>query len=60
MNEVYTKHNLPLDLVYTAKTFFAIEDLAIKGYFKKGAKILMIHSGGLQGNSSLAPEVLAF
>jgi len=28
---------------------FGIVDLIQKGYFKKGSKILAIHTGGLQG-----------
>lgn len=38
-----------IDPVYTAKTLFAIQDLASKNYFEKDAKILMIHTGGLFG-----------
>lgn len=38
-----------IDPVYTAKTLFAIQDLASKNHFKKGEKILMIHTGGLFG-----------
>jgi 1-aminocyclopropane-1-carboxylate deaminase len=38
-----------LDPVYTSKTLFAIQDLAQKNTFKKGAKVLMIHTGGLFG-----------
>jgi 1-aminocyclopropane-1-carboxylate deaminase len=60
INEVYQLHDLPLDIVYTGKTFYAIQDLAAKNFFPKGSKILMIHSGGLQGNKSLPPQVLAF
>lgn len=37
------------DPVYTAKLFFAIDHLAEIGYFKKDAKILAIHTGGLLG-----------
>lgn len=60
INEVYLKHHLPLDIIYTGKTFFAIKDLAKKDFFMPGSIILMIHSGGLQGNMSLPPKVLAF
>jgi 1-aminocyclopropane-1-carboxylate deaminase len=60
MNDVYTQHALPLDIVYTAKTFYAVRDLAEKKHFKQGSKLLMIHSGGLQGNKSLPAKVLAF
>jgi 1-aminocyclopropane-1-carboxylate deaminase len=40
---------LPLEHVYTAKVLFAIDDLIKKKYFKEGTKILMLHTGGLQG-----------
>ncbi|WP_170234185.1 1-aminocyclopropane-1-carboxylate deaminase/D-cysteine desulfhydrase [Segetibacter aerophilus] len=60
INDVYYKHSLPLDIVYTGKTFYAIEDLVKKKYFEAGSKVLMIHSGGLQGNESLGAKVLAF
>ncbi|MEE1943532.1 pyridoxal-phosphate dependent enzyme [Pedobacter sp. KR3-3] len=40
---------LLVDPVYTAKLFFAINDLAGKGFFKKDDKILAIHTGGLLG-----------
>ena len=38
-----------IDPVYTAKMFYAINDLANKNYFEKDAKILAIHTGGLLG-----------
>ncbi|MBB2145501.1 pyridoxal-phosphate dependent enzyme [Pedobacter sp. LMG 31464] len=38
-----------IDPVYTAKLFYAIYDLAQKNYFKKDAKILALHTGGLLG-----------
>ncbi len=38
-----------IDPVYTAKMFYAINDLAEQLYFKKDAKILAIHTGGLLG-----------
>lgn len=60
MNLTWTLHALPLDLVYTAKAFFAAQDLLAKRYFPPGAKILFIHSGGLQGNRSLPPGRLLF
>jgi 1-aminocyclopropane-1-carboxylate deaminase len=43
------KTGILLDPVYTGKTVFAIQDLAQKNAFKKGDKILMIHTGGLFG-----------
>jgi len=38
-----------LDPVYTGKLFFGIFDAIKKGKFPKGSKILVIHTGGLQG-----------
>ena len=60
INNVYIDHHLPLDIIYTGKTFFAIKDMTEKKLFKPGSKVLMIHSGGLQGNRSLPAKVLAF
>jgi 1-aminocyclopropane-1-carboxylate deaminase len=60
MNELYKRHQLPTDFVYTAKLLFGIYDLAAKGYFAPGSGILIIHSGGLQGNRSLPEGTLTF
>lgn len=60
MNELYTNENIPADFVYTAKMFFGVFDLAGKNYFPEGSSLLIIHSGGLQGNLSLPPEPLYF
>lgn len=49
INEFKRQTNIPLDPVYTAKMCFGIVDLVQKNYFKKGSKILLIHTGGLQG-----------
>ncbi|MES2810401.1 MAG: pyridoxal-phosphate dependent enzyme [Bacteroidota bacterium] len=38
-----------IDPIYTGKMLYAIYDLAQKGYFKPGSKILAIHSGGIWG-----------
>ncbi|WP_215224294.1 1-aminocyclopropane-1-carboxylate deaminase/D-cysteine desulfhydrase [Echinicola shivajiensis] len=43
------EHNIPLDPVYTGKLFYGVFDLIKKGYFPSGSKVLIIHSGGLQG-----------
>jgi 1-aminocyclopropane-1-carboxylate deaminase len=44
------EHGIPLDYVYTAKMFYGVMDLLQKGYFEKGDGLLLIHTGGLQGN----------
>lgn len=38
-----------IEPVYTGKMLYAIYDLAKQGYFKRGEKILAIHTGGLIG-----------
>jgi 1-aminocyclopropane-1-carboxylate deaminase len=40
-----------LDPVYTAKLFYGIFDLVSKDYFPVGSKLLLIHTGGLQGRA---------
>ncbi|MDR0230188.1 MAG: pyridoxal-phosphate dependent enzyme [Flavobacteriaceae bacterium] len=43
------KTGILLDPVYTGKMVFGICDLIEKGYFPNNSKILLIHTGGLQG-----------
>jgi 1-aminocyclopropane-1-carboxylate deaminase len=60
MNEFFRLTNIPTDFVYTGKLAFALFDLLKKDHFAPGSKILMIHSGGLQGNDSLQKGSLIF
>lgn len=60
MNEWYRLTNIPSDFVYTGKLFFALKDLFEKKYFPSETKILVLHSGGLQGNQSLPKGTLIF
>lgn len=60
MNRIYHEYHLPLDLVYTSKAMYATLNLIEKNYFPEGSKLLFVHSGGLQGNGSLDPQVLGF
>jgi len=48
--EFQQTHAVPLDYVYTAKMFYGVMDLLQQGFFSKGDRILLIHTGGLQGN----------
>ncbi|WP_293741416.1 1-aminocyclopropane-1-carboxylate deaminase/D-cysteine desulfhydrase [uncultured Pedobacter sp.] len=43
------KSGILLDPVYTAKMFYAIQDLAKQGIIGKDEKVLAIHTGGLMG-----------
>jgi len=49
INDFKRQFNIPLDPIYTGKMAFGVFDLIKNGYFPKDAKILMIHTGGLQG-----------
>jgi 1-aminocyclopropane-1-carboxylate deaminase len=60
MNEFFRQTTIPSDFVYTGKLFFAIHDLVKKDFFPAGSKLLLIHSGGLQGNASLSKGTLIF
>jgi len=35
--------------VYTGKMIFGLYDLIANGYFKPGQRIIVVHTGGLQG-----------
>jgi len=60
MNDWYRQTNIPSDFVYTGKLFFAVNDLLEKNYFPMNSKLLVVHSGGLQGNQSLPNGTLIF
>jgi len=60
MNRFYDATGIPTDFVYTGKLLFATLDLVKKGYFPRGSQLLVIHSGGLQGNRSLPAGTLHF
>lgn len=60
MNDFYKKNGIPSDFVYTGKLFFAVHDLIQKNFFSEGSNLLIIHSGGLQGNNSLPKGTLIF
>ena len=60
MNSFYTKTSIPTDIVYTGKLMQAVIALAEESYFSGDSKLLVIHSGGLQGNNSLPSGTLLF
>jgi 1-aminocyclopropane-1-carboxylate deaminase/D-cysteine desulfhydrase-like pyridoxal-dependent ACC family enzyme len=60
MNRFFQRTRIPSDFVYTGKLFFAALDMINKDLFPPGSSLLLIHSGGLQGNRSLPPGVLDF
>jgi len=60
MNDFYRVTSIPSDFVYTGKLFFGINDMIKNDSFPRGSKILIVHSGGLQGNLSLQKGTLIF
>lgn len=45
------QYQIPLEHIYTAKMLFGLQDLILKQKITKQMKLLVIHSGGLQGKS---------
>lgn len=52
MQQFEARYNIPLEPIYTAKMLMGIFDLIQKNTFLATAKILVIHSGGLQGRTT--------
>lgn len=46
----YKDFQITLDPIYTGKMAYAIWEMIEKDKFPKGSKILLLHTGGLQGN----------
>ena len=49
INQFFEAHRIPLDPIYTGKMAFGVMDLIQQHYFPENSKILLIHTGGLQG-----------
>ena len=60
MNNWYTETGIPTDFVYTGKVFFAADEMVRQRFFPADSRVLVIHSGGLQGNRSLPKGELIF
>lgn len=60
MNTYYETTGIPTDFVYTGKLMYAFNDLIEKRNIPEGSNVLLIHSGGLQGNRSLNNKELIF
>ena len=53
INIFFREKKIILDAVYTAKMVMGIYDLIKKKYFKNGSRILIVHTGGVQGNRGM-------
>jgi 1-aminocyclopropane-1-carboxylate deaminase/D-cysteine desulfhydrase-like pyridoxal-dependent ACC family enzyme len=60
MNSFYKEHQIPTDIVYTGKLAYAFDKMLVNNQFPEGSKVLLVHSGGLQGNRSLKNKELIF
>ena len=49
MNSFFCQHSILLDPIYTSKMVFGVLDLIKNNYFPVNSRILLIHTGGLQG-----------
>jgi 1-aminocyclopropane-1-carboxylate deaminase len=49
INQFFENNSIPLDPIYTGKMVFGVMDSIAKDYFPAGSKILLIHTGGIQG-----------
>jgi 1-aminocyclopropane-1-carboxylate deaminase len=49
MEKFTAETDVPLEPIYTGKMMRAVFDLAAKHYFRPGASILVVHTGGLRG-----------
>jgi 1-aminocyclopropane-1-carboxylate deaminase len=60
MNSFYQQTTIPTDIVYTSKLMQTVIQLAEENYFTTTDKVLVLHTGGLQGNNSVTAGRLLF
>jgi 1-aminocyclopropane-1-carboxylate deaminase len=48
---------LPLEPLYTGKALLALRDEVEAGYFAPGTRLLLLHTGGLQGRRAMAQRL---
>lgn len=60
MRAFHAQTGIPTDIIYTSKLMRATWSLLREGFFPPESRILVIHSGGLQGNRSLKMGILPF
>lgn len=58
INDFYAQFKIPLDPIYTGKMFRKIFELIKADFFQNGAKILVFHTGGLQGISGANEKLI--
>jgi 1-aminocyclopropane-1-carboxylate deaminase len=58
MNDFYAENAIPLDVVYTGKMMYCLQEMLNDQYFNSADRVLCIHSGGLQGNASVQAHLV--
>lgn len=58
INAFFEETGIPLDPVYTGKLVFGVMNEVAKGRFPEGSRILLIHTGGLQGVAAMNRRLL--
>ena len=41
--------HIPVEPIYSGKLIYAVQQLISKGYFEDSSRVLLLHTGGLQG-----------
>ncbi|MEO1714750.1 MAG: pyridoxal-phosphate dependent enzyme [Bacteroidota bacterium] len=54
LNAFYREQGIPLDPIYTGKMLAAFRTLLELDYFSPGSKVVLVHTGGLQGLVGIA------
>ncbi len=49
INTFYRTTSIPLEPIYTGKMMYGLYDMIAQGHLAAGSRILVVHSGGLQG-----------
>ncbi|RMW12132.1 1-aminocyclopropane-1-carboxylate deaminase, partial [Pseudomonas amygdali pv. tabaci] len=44
---------VPLEPLYTGKALLALHDEVLAGRFKSGSRLVLVHTGGLQGRRAM-------
>jgi len=58
MNVFYNQTKIKLDQIYTGKMVYAFFEMIKAGKFKPGSKIVLLHTGGIQGISSIKDKLI--
>jgi D-cysteine desulfhydrase len=49
IQEFEAAYSIPLEQVYTGKMLFGIQQMILRGEIKPEQRLLVLHTGGLQG-----------